>query len=406
MTYLVKPNWIGFDGQPITGVIPPRLRLMSGVMTPTLASEVAHRYKIFHLNKQASRAEYFVTDTALPDGSRLRIVANGRIEDVLVWSEAKGDPKDGADVALAYPVVPLPSYAPIFDRYVFDREFTPDPPIPYPDEPVFESTTPLPVIDNEVAYYTVTEVITPHAAPEWHTSATTTTTTQIDISGAITEYSFSLWTLDNYGTVVDSSWSGTLVSVSSGRDGPVPGEWPRVLLTGQLLVYDGINDPSPEYQGIPELVAMNGRNNANAIAANLAYQAAVAAEYAAWQSSTYAEWVAACEAIDVINNDRVMSIDAAAESIALRKDGRSDQIAAYKSWIDAGISDRHITWAMFDAPAMTASKPVLPVDFTLGSAPLDSEGYEDDVGYYAHYMLTRANRETVLDAGSGGGGNN
>ena len=88
MTYLVQPSWIGFDGRPITGVIPPRLRLMSGVMTPTLASEVAHRYKIFHLNKQASRAEYFVTDTALPDGSRLRIVANGRIEDVLVWSVA------------------------------------------------------------------------------------------------------------------------------------------------------------------------------------------------------------------------------------------------------------------------------------------------------------------------------
>lgn len=134
MSYFVTPSWIGFDGTPITGVIPPRLRLMSGVMTPTLASEVAHRYRIFHLNKQASRAEYLVSDDVLPDGSRVRIVANGKIEDVLVW--ASGDADRNPELPpIAYPVLIDLAYAPIYDRPVIDWTFTPE---EYPPEPEYE----------------------------------------------------------------------------------------------------------------------------------------------------------------------------------------------------------------------------------------------------------------------------
>lgn len=134
MSYLVTPNWIGFDGQPITGVIPPRLRLMSGVMTPTLASEVAHRYRIFHLNKQASRAEYLVSDDVLPDGSRVRIVANGKTEDVLVWASGGVD-RNPELPPIAYPVLIDLAYAPIYDRPVIDWTFTPE---EYPPEPTFD----------------------------------------------------------------------------------------------------------------------------------------------------------------------------------------------------------------------------------------------------------------------------
>lgn len=139
MSYFVTPSWIGFDGTPITGVIPPRLRLMSGVMTPTLASEVAHRYRIFHLNKQASRAEYLVSDDVLPDGSRVRIVANGKVEDVLVW--AAGDADRNPELPpIAYPVLIDLAYAPIYDRPVIDWTFTPE---EYPPEPVFDVPQPV-----------------------------------------------------------------------------------------------------------------------------------------------------------------------------------------------------------------------------------------------------------------------
>lgn len=165
MSYLVAPSWIGFDGQPITGVIPPRLRLMSGVMTPTLASEVAHRYKVFHLNKQASLAEFFVSDDVLPDGSRVRIVANSRIEDVLVW--ASGDADRNPDLPpIAYPILIDLSYAPIYDRPVIDWPFTPE---EYPPEPVFDIPQPsmrtiefFAIAEVDVASYANTAVSTSH----------------------------------------------------------------------------------------------------------------------------------------------------------------------------------------------------------------------------------------------------
>lgn len=397
MTYLVQPSWIGFDGQPITGVIPPRLRLMSGVMTPALASEVAHRYKIFHTNKQASRAEYFVTDTDLPDGSRLRIVANGRIEDVLVWSVAKGNPEDGEGVALAYPVVPLPSYAPIFDRYVFDRVYTPPPPESYPPEPVFESTIPPPITEETLVEYTITESSQLEQLGEFSYRQTVITTSTI--LGSV--YVHTTQSTYDFGTLVSGSNSGTLLVVKSEPAGQ-PNVWPKVLFdaeTWTILPGGGV-----EVQTIPALEALKEAGLAAAEAAYLQYQAAVTAEYADWLASTYAAWVAACAAVDQANADRVISIDATAESISLRKAGRGDQVAAYNEWIDGGISDRHVTWAMFDAPAMTKSKPVMPVIFTDGSGPLDGAWFDSDVGsYFAVYLLNKANRETPLGDGSSGG---
>lgn len=170
MSYLVTPSWIGFDGQPITGVIPPRLRLMSGVMTPTLASEVAHRYKIFHLNKQASRAEFFVSDDVLPDGSRVRIVANSKIEDVLVWASGGADRNPDLP-PIAYPVLIDLAYAPIYDRPVIDWTFTPEqyPPapvfgVPYPQMPFsgvfFEATVVSRTLITTRATVTISNVVT------------------------------------------------------------------------------------------------------------------------------------------------------------------------------------------------------------------------------------------------------
>lgn len=92
MSGLVNQHWIGLDGEPVTGRVPPSIRMMAGVMTPEIMAEVAHRYHLFSLCNQASVAQYFVTNKKLPDGSRIRIVSNNGNDVVMVWSSvASGD---------------------------------------------------------------------------------------------------------------------------------------------------------------------------------------------------------------------------------------------------------------------------------------------------------------------------
>lgn len=86
MSNLINQNWIGLDGKPVTGRVPPTIRMMAGVMTPPLMADVAHRYQIFCLNKQAAVGDYFVSNKVLPDGSRVRIVSNMGVDVVMVWS--------------------------------------------------------------------------------------------------------------------------------------------------------------------------------------------------------------------------------------------------------------------------------------------------------------------------------
>lgn len=94
MSNLINQNWIGFDGNPITGRVPPSIRMMEGAMTPELQGEVAHRYHLFCLAKQTAVGSYFVSDRVLADGSRVRIVSNQGVDVVLVWSVHPTDDKE------------------------------------------------------------------------------------------------------------------------------------------------------------------------------------------------------------------------------------------------------------------------------------------------------------------------
>lgn len=87
MSNLINQNWIGLDGKPVTGRVPPTIRMVAGVMTPALMAEVAHRYQLFCLNKQTAVGDFFVSDRTLPDGSRVRIVSNMGVDVVMVWSK-------------------------------------------------------------------------------------------------------------------------------------------------------------------------------------------------------------------------------------------------------------------------------------------------------------------------------
>ena len=90
MSNLINQQWIGHDGEPITGRMPPRIRVLAGRITPKLMGEIAHRYHIFCMNKEASKAAYFVSDKDLPDGSRVRMISNSGLDEVIVWAKDVG----------------------------------------------------------------------------------------------------------------------------------------------------------------------------------------------------------------------------------------------------------------------------------------------------------------------------
>lgn len=86
MSNLINQNWIGFDGKPITGRVPPNMRLMAGQMTPTVMAEVAHRYQLFCMGKQTAVGDYFVSNKTLPGGGHVRIVSIQGVDTVFVWA--------------------------------------------------------------------------------------------------------------------------------------------------------------------------------------------------------------------------------------------------------------------------------------------------------------------------------
>lgn len=91
MSNLINQNWIGFDGKPVTGRVPPNIRLMAGQMTPTVMAEVAHRYQLFCMGKQTAVGNYFVSDKTLPGGGRVRIVSVQGVDTVFVWAPSSED---------------------------------------------------------------------------------------------------------------------------------------------------------------------------------------------------------------------------------------------------------------------------------------------------------------------------
>lgn len=94
MSNLINQHWIGLDGEPVTGRTPPRIDVLSGVMTQPIFNEVAHVYQVFCLNKQASVAAYFVTNRELSDGTRVRITSINGVDTVMVWVPPVGHDKE------------------------------------------------------------------------------------------------------------------------------------------------------------------------------------------------------------------------------------------------------------------------------------------------------------------------
>ena len=91
MKSLTNQHWISLSGEPITGRIPPTLRIMNGVEpTPPQMGEIAHHYKLMTLALKVSIIPYMVQERTLVDGTRVRMVSSYGVDTVMVWPKALG----------------------------------------------------------------------------------------------------------------------------------------------------------------------------------------------------------------------------------------------------------------------------------------------------------------------------
>lgn len=84
MTRLNDPSFIGFDGEPVTGRVPPRL-FVYGEMSPKQRGMVAHVYKLFCDAKRVNVGGFLVQNRRLDDGTRVKMMALQGQDHVVVW---------------------------------------------------------------------------------------------------------------------------------------------------------------------------------------------------------------------------------------------------------------------------------------------------------------------------------
>ena len=120
MTLLNNPNFIGFDGTPITGRTPTQTIVMSDgeriEMLPQLRAEVAHAYKLFcdAVNVSAFPMGYHVLSFKFGDGSKARMESNNGVHKVMVWpTGASGDD----ELIWGIGVCVLDSSGELYDKY-------------------------------------------------------------------------------------------------------------------------------------------------------------------------------------------------------------------------------------------------------------------------------------------------
>lgn len=83
---LNDPNTIDFDGTPVTGRVPPKLRVEGGrELTQQQAGAVMHAYKLFRDAARVSITDYQVQNRVLSDGTRVRLESIQDQDTVYVW---------------------------------------------------------------------------------------------------------------------------------------------------------------------------------------------------------------------------------------------------------------------------------------------------------------------------------
>ncbi|AMO36405.1 hypothetical protein [Thauera humireducens] len=93
MSRLQNHNWIGFNGEPITGRVPPRLIVYGPDLTGQQRGEVFHAYKLFTEACGVAIGDYHIRNRVLSDGSRVRCASFMGQDVVEVWTRGVGEEK-------------------------------------------------------------------------------------------------------------------------------------------------------------------------------------------------------------------------------------------------------------------------------------------------------------------------
>ena len=86
MSLLTTPFWQNLNGDPLMGVSPPSLLVLSGRLTPQRHGEIRRIYMQFSMAKLTAVGDYFVFNRVLSDGTRVRIESMQGRDRVFVWA--------------------------------------------------------------------------------------------------------------------------------------------------------------------------------------------------------------------------------------------------------------------------------------------------------------------------------
>lgn len=92
MSALNNRHWLKLDGTPITGRVPPRLRVYGPEMTAEQLGQVRHIYKLFTDVCLVAVGEYQVRKSELADGTKVRCTSFMGEDVVEVWTGGGGIP--------------------------------------------------------------------------------------------------------------------------------------------------------------------------------------------------------------------------------------------------------------------------------------------------------------------------
>ena len=446
MKSLTNQHWISLSGEPITGRIPPTLRIMNGVEpTPPQMGEIAHHYELMTLALKVSIIPYVVQERTLVDGTRVRMVSSYGVDTVMVWPKALG--QRGGTEFIAFPAYVDISFSPIFDRRVIDLGAFTKP--PYPKEPEFDIPRPekagslFPKIAFSVTYGPQFVLLDEGGYPLGTFRNRTVKSCLVRNDGTPPGTHPALFVLEGSVTyaAVDGAWFETVVNAPRDVTGipkgsavetgveywspasPSVGYDPREVVPGSVIGGGGYipiisymrsayGNPYTVFVGnvpagkIGTAVELNPdlfdawgaaweAGAAHDAAAEAAYQAAYVqwyADYAAWYDSTYQAWIDACKAIDDMYPDLGPYPGMASQRAAARE----LQLNALRGWLDGGIQDQpHLAARYLEFPWNIGTQPKNPLP-TTGSVTYSSPVWSGPRDRLLEYTVNSADRLAVV----------
>jgi len=421
MSLLHDPNFLAFDGTPVTGRAPPSCAVVQGTLSEAQRGMAAKAFADFKMAVKLSITPFVQRTVTLPDGSTMRMTSNYGVDQALIWPVGSRQSKDGFYVA--YPVYYDLGYCPVFTRTVFDAgsATTTDPPVyvpfvyrPYPvDEGLYRTDKYRvqygyidefrPAFDGQAAYWTVVPYIKSFSYVEV-SALTLEPTGEIVLATAgvpeigqagdpIAGFSAYIFVFGvgikkaNYSVFSEAQYAAFITvrdTPSTGSDGLFnltgPFELRNVSATAESL------NSAIEGQ-IAQTVAYNNVLSAAYSALVQAYFAdyppALAAHDAAY-AAVYAAWAAA----------NAPGRDGPAPLLPLRITGRAVQISALKNFLDAGVQPPHLMARNLALPFNIGTKPVLALA-TTGTLVTAPSTTPDTTGQYRTVTVTDAMHLTV-----------